>query len=100
MRPIWYVVITLMILYIPICMLCLKKYKDFESKKVYSKIKSNVKSDLNLSIDKYLKLKNHYPDITRLPLKTNMNWVKIMNNVKNYDKKIQRLVKETELGSF
>ena len=100
MKVIWHIVIIIALLYWPASMLMAKKYKLEQSKKLLAEMKPKVKTKFQKLVEKQTHLRKTYPDISRLPLRANMNWMKIIRGVDKKDKVLRRKIKEIGLGDF
>jgi len=100
MKLVWHIVIIIALLYWPATKLMAKKYKLEQSRKLLVEIKPKVKTELQKMTEKQEHLKRTYPDISRLPLKADMNWMKIIRGVEKKDRVLKRKIKEIGLGDF
>lgn len=71
------------------------KFKRAEKLTIIAK-KNKPKSFTNEIVE----LKKTYPDYVHLPLKANMDWMRILHKVRDKNKLLLRKAKEADLGNF
>ena len=100
MEFIWHIILIISILLWPVSQLIAKKYKSDKSLVLLNEVKNKVKTKFQVMLEKEIILRKTYPDYTRIPLKSNMNWMRILKGVEKKDRVLKRKKKEVGLGEF
>ena len=100
MQFMFHIIFILALVFAPITMVVTKYHKLQQTKILLKKMAPVVKSDYQKRVTKEIRLREIYPQFSRLPLKHSMEWAKVLRGIDKKDKLLKRKIKEIGLGDF